>query len=438
MKLVQIFVGVASASVSLLFAQGNPRELVRTQVTEDYAYLESLYKHLHTHPELSFKEENTSRRMAEELRKIGFEVSTNVGGYGVVGVLKNGNGPTVLLRADMDALPVKEQTGLDYASKARQVGIDGVEADVMHACGHDMHMTVWLGAARFLAKNTNLFKGTLVMIAQPAEERGSGAKAMLNAGLFTRFPLPNYCVALHVDSKRAVGKLGYTPGPALANVDSVDITIRGVGGHGAAPHKAKDPIVLAAQTVLALQTIVSREIKATDPAVLTVGSIHGGTKHNIIPDEVKLQLTLRSYSDQVRNHMIAAVERIVRGQAIAAGIPEDRLPTVKVDETEAIPATINNPELAARLATALKSWLGEQNVEIDEPTMGGEDFGLFGRTEHNIPLVMFWLGSVPAEKVKDPKLPSIHSPFYAPERETTIKTGVTAFAAMALELLGGK
>lgn len=426
----------ALAGISLLAQE--PKEGAGAQATEDYAFLEGLYKHLHANPELSFKEEKTAARMASELRALGFEVTEKVGGHGVVGVLKNGEGPTVLLRTDMDGLPVKEQTGLDYASKARQVGIDGVEADVMHACGHDMHMTVWLGTARLLAKRTNEFSGTLVFIAQPAEERGSGAKAMLQDGLFTRFPRPDYCLALHVDAKRETGKVGYTLGPAMAAVDSVDITVKGVGGHGAGPHKAKDPIVLAAQMILGFQTIVSREIKPIEAAVITVGSIHGGTKHNIIPDEVKLQLTLRSYSDEVREQMISGLKRMLKGQAIAAGLPEDRHPVMTVEEGESIPPTINNPELAQRLAGALKKALGEGNVEPDEPTMGGEDFGLYGRTEHKIPSVIFWLGSVPPEKLKSGDAPSTHSPFYAPDPAPTIKTGVATFSTMALELLKKK
>src|SRR5687767_12316654 len=326
--------------LSLLSAPaGEFREVLSQSLAKDLPHLQKLYTHLHSNPELSHLEEQTAARIAKELRDAGYEVTEKVGGHGVVGVLKNGHGPVVLLRTDLDALPVKEQTGLSYASTQTQKDVTGETVPVMHACGHDMHMTSVIGAARFLASNKNLFKGTVVVIGQPAEERGAGARAMLKDGLFTRFPKPDYCLALHVDSDLEAGKIAYVPGFILANVDMVDITIRGVGGHGAYPHTAKDPVVLAAQTVLALQTLVSREKPAGDPGVLTVGSIHGGTKHNIIPDEVKLQLTLRSYSDSVRTNMLAGLVRVTRGIALAAGIPEDRMPIVHLKQEEYTPAT---------------------------------------------------------------------------------------------------
>jgi len=288
--------------------------------------LDALYKHLHSHPEISFQEENTAKRIADELTKSGFEVTQKVGGHGVVGVLRNGAGPTILLRTDLDALPVKEQTDLAYASKVRTRDDKGNEVDVMHACGHDIHMTVFVGTARLLAQQVkDKWQGTLVMIGQPAEERVGGAKAMIADGLFTRFPKPDFCLALHVDATLPAGTVGYVEGYAMANVDSMDIIIRGAGGHGAWPHTTKDPIVLAAQTILALQTIVSRETEPIEPAVVTVGSIHGGTKYNIIPDDVRLQLTLRSYSEQVRTNTISSIKRITRGLALAAGVPEARV-----------------------------------------------------------------------------------------------------------------
>ena len=412
------------------------REALNQSLAKDLSHLQELYTHLHSNPELSHLEEKTAARVAMELREVGYEVTEKVGGHGVVGVLKNGDGPVVLVRTDLDALPVKEQTGLSYASTQTQKDITGETVPVMHACGHDMHMTSVIGAARFLATHKSLFKGTVVVIGQPAEERGAGARAMLKDGLFTRFPKPDYCLALHVDSDLEAGRIAYVPGFILANVDMVDITIRGVGGHGAYPHTAKDPVVLAAQTVLALQTLISREKPAGDPAVLTVGSIHGGTKHNIIPDEVRLQLTLRSYSDSVRTNMIAGLYRVTRGIALAAGLPEDRMPIIDVKEEEYTPATYNNPELTQRWVSTLEPILGKENLVRDEPQMGGEDFGMYGRTEDKIPICMLWLGSVPAKIMRDSKAPpSIHSPFYYPDPEPTIKTGVTVLVAGVLDLL---
>jgi amidohydrolase len=418
------------------------RNTVVAQVDQDYPGLFDLYKHLHTHPELSFHEKDTAARIGDELRKLGFEVATGFGGFGVVAVRKNGPGPTVLVRTDLDALPVKEETGLPYASTARTLDDQGRETDVMHACGHDIHMTVLTGVARLLTQMQDRWKGTLVLIGQPAEERGSGARAMLAAGLYARFPKPDYCLALHVNSELPAGSVGYVEGFALANVDSVDVTIRGVGGHGAYPHKTKDPIVLAAETVLALQTIVSREIEPGEAAVVTVGSIHGGTKHNIIPSDVTLQLTLRSYTDEVRAQTIAAVKRIVRGLAEAAGIPEDRMPTVTLKD-EFTPATYNDPALSRRVSGALKEWLGETNVRITKPVMGGEDFSEFGRTSDKVPICIFWLGAVKPElwnesRKTDKALPSLHSNHFAPLPEPTIKTGVIAMTAAVLELMGRK
>jgi hippurate hydrolase len=339
----------------------------------------------------------------------------------------------------MDALPVKEQTGLPYASSVVAKDPQGNEFPVMHACGHDMNMTCVIGAARVLSQLKQQWHGTLVVIGQPAEERGGGARAMLADSLFQRFPKPDFCVALHDDPEVPAGAIGYTPGFALANVDSVDITIHGVGGHGAYPHKTKDPIVLAAQIVLALQTIVSREVQPGEPAVVTVGSIHGGTKHNIIPDEVKLQLTVRSYTDEVRKQTIDAIKRIVRGQAIAAGLPEDHLPEIKISD-DFTPATYNNPELTEKLAGVFKSWLGDTKAIKKKPIMGGEDFAEYGRTEHKIPICIFYVGGSKPEAVRESEqggkpLPSLHSSLWAPVPEPTIKTGVTAMSAAVIELM---
>ena len=441
-----IFAG-ACLVIWVVRAQDSPsaelRAQVQARVDREYPQLFELYKELHAHPELSLHEEKTGQRVADELKKAGLEVTARVGGHGVVGVLRNGSGPTILVRTDLDALPVKELTGLPYASRARAVDDTGSEVDVMHACGHDVHMTVFAGAARLLAALKDRWQGTLVMIGQPAEEKGSGARAMLKDGLFTRFPKPDYCLALHDKADLETGVVGYVEGYALANVDSVDITIRGIGGHGAWPHKAKDPVVLAAETVLALQTIVSREIPPGEPAVVTVGSIHGGTKHNIIPDEVKLQLTLRSYTDEVRERTIASVRRITRGLAEAAGLPEDRLPTVTLRDAEFTPATYNDPVLTRRVASALKRWLGESNVRQAKPVMGGEDFSELGRTQDRIPICLFWLGAVKPELVLDSEktgktLPALHSSQFAPVPEPTIKTGVLAMTGAVLELAARK
>ncbi len=409
-------------------------------VRADYAHLEALYHHLHQHPELSFREAQTAARIAEELRVAGAEVSSGIGGHGVVGVLRNGPGSTVLVRTDLDALPVAEQTGVPYASRARMTNDAGVEVSVMHACGHDVHMTSLIGSARLLAKLKDRWKGTVVFIAQPAEERGAGARAMLKDGLFTRFPRPDYCLALHVNAEMPAGSVTAVEGYALANVDSVDITIRGSGGHGAWPHKTRDPIVLAAQTIVALQTIVSRETDPIDSAVVTVGSIHGGTKHNIIPDEVKLQVTVRSFADATRQRTLESIRRIVRGQAISAGIPEDRLPIVRVDEAEFTPATYNHPDLAKRLNGVFRGLFGAEQVPVRPAGMGGEDFSEFGRTPEKVPICLFWLGAVAPERVKASAvsgrpLPSLHSSLFAPVPEPTIQTGVIATSAAVLDLL---
>jgi len=413
---------------------------VRNLVEKHYPSLESFYTTLHKEPELSLAEAKTAKRLAEELRKAGYEVTEGVGGHGVVAVLKNGPGKTLLIRADLDALPVKEQTGAPYASTARGTTRDGHSVDVMHACGHDVHVTCLVGTARALAELKDKWKGTLVLIGQPAEEIGMGAMAMLADGLFKKFPRPDWCLALHVDAELEAGKVGYVSGYALANVDSVDLVIRGVGGHGAHPDKTRDPVVIAAQTILALQTIDSRETDPLQPVVVTVGSIHGGTKHNIIPDQVLLQLTVRSYTDEVRDKTLKAIERIAKGIAQAAGVPEDRMPTVTLKD-EFTPATYNTPELVERVTEVFKRTVGEQNVVKREPSMGGEDFSRYGRAEPKVPIFMYRLGAVPPQRVSESKqpggkpLPSLHSPFFLPEPKATIRTGVVTMTAAALDLL---
>ena len=443
MKPFSLCLIVALLSGTVFAQQPAALSPVLAGVEKEYPSLFELYKHLHAHPELSLHEEKTSRRIAEELRRIeGMQVTERVGGFGVVGVFNNGNGPTILVRCDLDALPVKEQTGLPYASTVMTKDDSGKEVSVMHACGHDVHMTALIGTARILTQLKDRWSGTIVFIGQPAEERVGGARMMLADGLFTRFPKPDFCLALHDNAELPAGTVGYVEGFALANVDSVDITVRGVGGHGAYPHTTKDPIVLAAEIVVALQTIVSREIKPGEPAVVTVGSIQGGTKHNIIPDEVKLQLTLRSYTDEVRQQTLAAVKRIAHGQALSAGIPQDRLPEVKFSE-DFTPSTYNEPILTQRLAGAWENWFGKSNVIKSKPVMGGEDFSEYGRTPEKIPSCIFWVGAVKPELVAESRrtgqpLPSLHSPFFAPEVEPTIKTAVTAMCAAVLELAGRK
>ncbi|MDO8541892.1 MAG: amidohydrolase [Opitutaceae bacterium] len=416
------------------------REKVTQRLNADYPSLDALYKDFHAHPELSLMEERTAGVVARELRAAGFEVTEKIGGFGVVAVLKNGAGPTLLIRCDLDALPMEEETGLPYASKVRVKNLEGREVPTMHACGHDIHATVLVGTARMLAAVKAGWSGTIVLIGQPAEERGMGARAMLTDGLYRRFPRPDFAIAMHDSATLPAGTIGTIEGFAMANVDFVDITVRGVGGHGAYPHATKDPVVLAARIVVALQTIVSRETRPVDPAVVTVGSIHGGTKHNIIPDEVKLQLTLRSYSDAVRRHTIEAVGRICRGEAIAAGVPENRMPIVKLMEAEATPATFNDPALTRRLREAFVSWVGPESVTSIEPEMGGEDFSEFGRTVEKVPICLFRVGAVAPEQVAESRrtgapLPSLHSSKFAPVPEPTIKAGVIASTAAALELL---
>lgn len=403
--------------------------------------LDDLYIHFHTHPELSFYEKETSERLASELKAAGCdEVTTEVGGYGVVGVMRNGPGKTVLVRADMDALPVQEETGVPYASAVTTTDQAGNAVPVMHACGHDVHMTSLVGTAQLLEATKSQWSGTVVFIGQPAEERAGGANAMLADGLFERFPVPDYAVALHASASLPAGTVGFVSGYAMANVNMVDITVKGQGGHGAYPHTTKDPIVLAARLITAFQTIVSREISPLEPAVLTVGSIHGGTKGNIIGNEVRLELTLRSYDDGVRTQLIESIKRICAGEAVAAGLPDELWPVVEVLNEET-PSVYNDPELSARAANALRELLGDDQVKELTPVMGGEDFARYGRTEHDIPIFLYWLGAVPKDKwkraqEKDEKLPSLHSSKFYPEKVPTLTTGVSSMTHIVHHLLG--
>lgn len=435
---------VMLASVTTANAQ---QPSLDAMIERDLAALVGTYKTLHAAPELSHYEEKTSSFFAGQLRSLGYTVTERVGkyenarwtSYGVVAVMKNGAGPTVLIRTDLDGLPVDENTGLPYASKVRTKNEAGQEVGVMHACGHDVHITSMLGTARLLAELKNQWSGTLVIIGQPAEEVIDGARAMLRDGLYTRFPRPDYILALHDSSDLEAGKVAYTPGYALASSNSVEIAIRGMGGHGSRPEATKDPIVLAAQVIMALQTIVSRENSPLDPAVVTVGSIHGGTKSNIIPDEVTLQLTVRAYKEEVRQRLLASIERITKGVAIAAGIPNDREPVVKISDTQFTAATYNDPPLTERIAAVFVKALGETNVVKVPPVMGSEDFGNFS-LDQKIPATMFWLGAVDPAKVKAKKetgaaLPSLHSALFAPLPEPTIRTGVKAMTSAVLDLM---
>ncbi len=429
-----ISVSLAVATLPTLAAAPPP------DITADYTYLESLYHHLHANPELSFQEEHTAARVASELRKAGFDVTQNVGGHGLVGVMRNGDGPTLLLRTDLDALPVEERTNLPYASAVRATEQTGQDVAVMHACGHDVHMTVFAGVARWMAKHNSEWSGTLVMIGQPAEERGAGAKAMLNDGLFTNFPRPDYNLALHVSSNHPAGTVAFVPGWAMANVDSVDITIHGIGGHGSAPHTTKDPIVLAASIIMDLQTIVAREIDPLDPAVVTVGSIHAGAKHNIISERADLQITVRSYSDDVRETLLAAIERITINNAKAFGLPDDKLPDVEVKD-EFTPSHYNDPDLTERIRAAIEAQIGADRILPASPVMGGEDFSRYGRQDPPIPSLMFRLGAIKqdlydASTRRGVVLPSLHTPYFAPDPQPTITTGVHAMTTAAMEILG--
>jgi len=427
-----------------LFAQQTPQSLADAELPS----LLAIYKDIHAHPELSMHEERSAAIVAKELKAAGYQVTERVGKYdkasvtcfGVVGVMKNGAGPIVLVRTDLDALPVHEETGLPYASTVTTKNDEGKEVPVMHACGHDTHIAAFIGTARALAKLKDQWHGTIVFVAQPAEETGNGARALLKGGLYDRFGKPDFALGFHDKADLQTGHIGVTEGYTSANVDSVDVTVRGVGGHGGYPHKTKDPIVLAAEMINAWQTIASRENNPLDPIVVTVGSIHGGTKRNIIPDEVTMQLTVRTYKKQVREKVLAAIERIAKDIAAAGGVLPERAPIVTVRKDEFCSATYNNPELTKRLVAVWRKSLGNENVEIVDPTMGGEDFSEYSLPDHSIPAVDFHFGAVDPAKFTDYKqtgkeLPSLHSSKFAPLPEPTIRTGIVAMATAVLELM---
>ena len=425
-------------------AQQTPQALADAELPS----MLGIYKDLHSHPELSGYEERTAALVAKELRAAGCQVTEHVGkyadsklkAYGVVGVMKNGDGPTVLVRTDTDALPVEEETGLPYASKVVVKNDDGRDVHVMHACGHDTHIAAFIGTARALGKLKDQWHGTIVFVAQPAEEIGAGARALLKDGLYDRLGKPNFALGFHDKADIPAGHIGVTEGYTSANVDFVDVTVRGIGGHGAYPHKIKDPIVLAAEIINTWQTIVSRENNPLDPVVLTVGSIHGGTKHNVIPDEVKMQLTVRTYKSEVRERVLADIDRIAKGCAAAAGMPAELAPIVSVPKDPSTIAAYNNPELTKRLVAIWKKSLGDENVEMVDPTMGGDDFSEYSLPDHSIPAVYFHFGAVDPAKIEEFKkagkeLPTLHSSKFAPVPEPTIRTGMIGMIAAVLDLM---
>ncbi|MCI0352906.1 MAG: amidohydrolase [Acidobacteriales bacterium] len=420
--------------VSLCSFAFDADQILSDQVASVYPKVERLYMDLHQYPELALEETRTAAKLADALRSLGYEVTTGVGGNGVVALLKNGPGLTVMLRTELDALPVEEKTDLPFASKVRVKDSDGAQVAVMHACGHDVHMASLVGAAALMANNRKWWRGTLMLVGQPAEEIVTGAKAMLHDGLFTRFPKPQYAFAVHATNLLPAGKVGFTPGYSHTSADAIDVTIFGKGGHGAMPHATVDPVVIAARAVLALQTIVSRETNPQDPAIITVGSIHGGTKHNIIPDQVKLQLTVRAYKPEVREHLLAAINRIVRAEAEAANAP--RAPEVKV--LQSTPAQFDEPKLVERLAALLRQKAGTDNVVPMPPWTPSDDFALFPLA--GVPSAMFMLGIANPAKFEEAKksgvvLPSNHSPFFAPDYGPTLRTAILVQTAALLELL---
>ena len=432
------------AFAGVAYAQG-PNGL-SSSIQAQLPALTETYKHLHRNPELSHFEEKTSAYLASELRKAGYTVTERMGkyadgsqAYGIVAVMENGAGPRLLIRADMDALPVEEKTGLDYASTVHATNPQGQDVGVMHACGHDIHMTVLLGTAREMAARKAQWHGTLMLIGQPSEETIDGARAMLADGLYERFGRPDLVLSEHDASTEPAGSIAIKGGPLLASSTSIDVVMRGIGSHGSAPQNGKDPVLMAAEFIVLAQSIVSRQIDPQQPAVLTVGTIHGGTKRNIIPEEVTMGITLRAYSDKVRDQIIADIRRTAEGVASGYGVPADRMPVVTVSETEITPATYNDPALAERLRKIAVTALGPDHVHAAESVMGSEDVGLF-TLGGKIPGVMFWLGAADPEKLAHARetgvpLPGPHSPLFAPVYAPTITTGVTAMTAMALDLL---
>lgn len=430
-----------------LFAAPVFAQDLASQVNSQLPGLIDTYKGLHAHPELSRREERTSALLAAELRKAGYTVTERVGkypdgaqAYGIVAILENGPGPRLLIRADMDGLPIVEETGLSYASQVKAKNAGGQDVGVMHACGHDVHVTTMIGTARALAALKSQWHGTVMLVGQPSEETIDGARAMLADRLYERFGTPDFGVALHASNLLAAGAVSLTSGPALASSTSVDVTMRGVGGHGSRPEAGKDPIVMSAAFIMQLQTIVSRQVDPRDPAVVTVGDIHGGTKRNIIPDEVKMELTTRAFTAAARQIILDGIRRTAQGVALAAGVPDDRAPIVKVLEDESTPVTYNDPALSARVKATLAKALGSQQIFEQPPIMGSEDFGILGLDGRKIPTVIFWLGAMDpakfaAAQTAGKTLPGQHTSRFEALPEPTLRTGITAMTSVAIALL---
>ncbi len=427
---------IALAAAGLVAGAASAQDAaLRQAVQADYeANLGALFDHFHRNPELSGLEAMTAARIAAELRALGYETTTGVGGHGVVAVLRNGEGPTVMLRADMDGLPLEEASGLANASTARQVDRDGVEKPVMHACGHDVHITALVGTARQMMNRRAHWSGTLVLIAQPAEETISGARAMMQDGLYERFPKPDFAVAFHVSADTPTGRVEVPDTIAYSSSDSVDILVRGVGAHGASPHLGVDPVLVASQIVVSLQSVVSRDIAPLSPGVITVGSIHGGVKHNIIPDRVELQLTVRADDPTVREQLLDGIDRVARGTALALGVPEELAPIVTRSPTQTTAPTINDPATAAVVRAAIAERLGERVLHRQpREGMGAEDFSYFIAPETGVRGVYFAVGGTPADQIAD--APSHHSPFFRISPEPAVTTGVAAMVAAAEALM---
>lgn len=404
-------------------------------IDADYPYLETLFREFHAHPELAMQEQWTSDRLAAELEQLGYALTRNIGKTGLVAKLENGPGPVLMIRADMDGLPVEEKTGLPFASTRRQVNLEGVEMPVMHACGHDMHVTSLIGVARRMVDLRDRWRGTLMLLGQPAEEAIGGAKAMVEDGLYEKTGRPDYALALHVIARWPAGKIVVPETLVYSSADTIDMMVRGVATHGAFPQMGKDPIVIASQIVIALQTIVTREVGPLDPAIITVGAFNAGTAPNVIGDHARLQITVRANSEKTRYQLLDAIERVALNTARAAGVPEDLLPLVKV-LPDGAPTTTNDAKLSARVRAAVAAGMGEDAlVEWRQVDMGAEDFPWLVNVDPPIPSVYFEVGATPPEKLADSSYAEHHSPLFKIEAEASIKAGVEAMTLAALDLL---